>query len=112
MLTLAPLFSVRAFASSSGAEPGPPFLEGEHIVENSSKMVLLDKLLKKLQAAGNRVLIFSQMTRILDILEDFSRYRGYDYVRKQTTHTQSPRALLDRLSPAHSLVFPRVHVFA
>jgi SWI/SNF-related matrix-associated actin-dependent regulator of chromatin subfamily A member 5 len=39
-------------------------------------MKVLDMLLKKLKANGNRVLIFSQMTRVLDILEDFSRYRG------------------------------------
>lgn len=63
------------------AEPGPPYIEGEHLVENSSKMVLLSKLLVKLQANGNRVLIFSQMTRILDILEDFCRMRDYDYCR-------------------------------
>lgn len=35
----------------------------------SGKMVLLDKLLRKLQQQGSRVLIFSQMTRMLDILE-------------------------------------------
>jgi len=49
----------------TGAEPGPPYIEGEHLIENSSKMVLLDKLLKKLKAGGHRVLIFSQMTRIV-----------------------------------------------
>ena len=32
-------------------------------------MVLLDKLLKRLKEQNHRVLIFSQMTRILDILE-------------------------------------------
>lgn len=32
-------------------------------------MVLLDKLLKRLKEKGSRVLLFSQMTRILDILE-------------------------------------------
>jgi SWI/SNF-related matrix-associated actin-dependent regulator of chromatin subfamily A member 5 len=51
------------FSINQGAEPGPPFLTGEHIVENSGKMVLLDKLLPRLQARGSRVLIFSQMTR-------------------------------------------------
>ena len=35
-----------------GAEPGPPFLAGEHLVENSGKMVLLDKLLRKLKERG------------------------------------------------------------
>lgn len=48
---------------------------GEHLVENSGKLVLLDKLLPKLQARGSRVLIFSQMTRALDILEDYALYR-------------------------------------
>jgi SNF2 family DNA or RNA helicase len=43
-----------------GAEPGPPFVDGDHIVFNSGKMVLLDKLLPKLKAGGHRVLIFSQ----------------------------------------------------
>lgn len=65
----------------AGAEPGPPFFEGEHLIENSGKMVLLDKLLKKLKAQGSRVLIFSQMTRLLDILEDYCHYRGFKYCR-------------------------------
>jgi len=34
-------------------------------------MVLLNKLLPKLKEQGSRVLIFCQMTRCLDILEDF-----------------------------------------
>jgi SWI/SNF-related matrix-associated actin-dependent regulator of chromatin subfamily A member 5 len=37
--------------------------------------VLLDKLLVKLQKRDSRVLIFSQMTRMLDILEDYCLYR-------------------------------------
>jgi SWI/SNF-related matrix-associated actin-dependent regulator of chromatin subfamily A member 5 len=35
---------------------------------------VLDKLLEKAKAEGNRVLIFSQMTRMLDILEDYCGY--------------------------------------
>ncbi|EIE25592.1 hypothetical protein COCSUDRAFT_46779 [Coccomyxa subellipsoidea C-169] len=64
-----------------GAEPGPPYTTGEHLVENSGKLVLLDKLLPKLQSRDSRVLIFSQMTRLLDILEDYCLYRGYKYCR-------------------------------
>lgn len=41
------------------------------MVQASGKMVLIDKLLAKLHADGHKVLIFSQMTRCLDILEDF-----------------------------------------
>ncbi|GMH56592.1 hypothetical protein TrST_g9056 [Triparma strigata] len=54
---------------------------GEHLVENCGKMVLLDKLLKKLKEKGHRVLIFTQMTRVLDILEDFMHMRQYQYCR-------------------------------
>lgn len=59
-----------------GAEPGPPFTTDEHLVENAGKMVILDKLLKSMQAKGSRVLIFSQMSRVLDILEDYCQFRG------------------------------------
>eukprot|EP00467_Chlorarachnion_reptans_P021794 CAMPEP_0114518300 /NCGR_PEP_ID=MMETSP0109-20121206/18371_1 /TAXON_ID=29199 /ORGANISM="Chlorarachnion reptans, Strain CCCM449" /LENGTH=1140 /DNA_ID=CAMNT_0001698913 /DNA_START=129 /DNA_END=3552 /DNA_ORIENTATION=- len=64
-----------------GAEEGPPYFEGEHIVNNCGKMILLDKLLKRLKENGSRVLIFSTMTRMLDILEDYCRYRRYKYCR-------------------------------
>lgn len=64
-----------------GAEPGPPFMDGPHLWENAGKLVLLKKLLPKLQAQGSRVLIFSQMTRMLDILEDYMRLSAYDYCR-------------------------------
>ena len=64
-----------------GAEPGPPFTTDMHLIENAGKMVLLDKLLPKLQEKGSRVLVFSQMTRLLDILEDYMLFRGYKYCR-------------------------------
>ncbi|XP_075516542.1 putative chromatin-remodeling complex ATPase chain [Primulina tabacum] len=64
-----------------GAEPGPPYTTGEHLIENAGKMVLLDKLLPKLKERDSRVLIFSQMTRLLDILEDYLLYRRYYYCR-------------------------------
>lgn len=54
---------------------------GEHLYANCGKMVLLDKLLGKMFARGHRVLIFSQMTRMLDILEDYMISRGYLYCR-------------------------------
>lgn len=71
-----------------GAEPGPPYTTDVHLLENSGKMIILEKLLKKLQEQGSRVLIFSQMTRMLDILEDYCHWRGYNYCRLdgQTPH--------------------------
>jgi SNF2 family DNA or RNA helicase len=41
------------------------------MIEASGKLQLLDKLLIKLKADNHRVLIFSQMKRVLDILEDY-----------------------------------------
>ncbi|KAI5805817.1 SNF2 family N-terminal domain-containing protein [Geopyxis carbonaria] len=64
-----------------GAEPGPPYTTDEHLVFNSGKMVILDKLLKKMKVQGSRVLIFSQMSRQLDILEDYCVFRDYQYCR-------------------------------
>lgn len=64
-----------------GAEPGPPFTTDEHLVENSGKLVVLDKLLKKVKEQGSRVLIFSQMSRQLDIMEDYCYLREFDYCR-------------------------------
>jgi SWI/SNF-related matrix-associated actin-dependent regulator of chromatin subfamily A member 5 len=44
-------------------------------------MVILDKLLKNMKEKGSRVLIFSQMSRMLDILEDYCLFRGYSTYR-------------------------------
>lgn len=57
----------------------PPL--GEHLVENCGKLQLLDKLLARLKKDDHRVLIFSQMTRMLDILEDYMVMRRYEYCR-------------------------------
>ena len=54
---------------------------GDHLITNCGKMVLLDKLLHKMRERDHRVLIFSQMTRMLDILEDYLCMQGYPYCR-------------------------------
>ena len=64
-----------------GAEPGPPYTTDEHIIDNASKLSVLDKLLPKLQEQGSRVLIFTQMARVLDILEDYCWFRNHSYCR-------------------------------
>lgn len=51
------------------------------LIQSSGKMVLVDKLLPKLKAGGHRVLIFSQMVRCLDILEDYLVYKKYPFER-------------------------------
>jgi SNF2 family DNA or RNA helicase len=69
------------------------------LVDCSGKFVLLDKLLPKLQAQGHRVLIFSQMMRLLDILEDYVQHRGYGYERIDGSVTgQKRQSAIDRYS--------------
>ncbi|XP_037928102.1 uncharacterized protein LOC119662531 isoform X10 [Teleopsis dalmanni] len=53
----------------------------KNLIQSAGKMVLIDKLLPKLKANGHRVLIFSQMVRCLDILEDYLVYRKYPFER-------------------------------
>lgn len=80
-----------------GAEPGPPYTTDEHLVQNCGKMQVLDGLLTRLKAAGSRVLLFSQMSRALDILEDYCVFRGYAYCRidGQTAHEERIQAIED-----------------
>ncbi|CAI5705893.1 unnamed protein product [Peronospora effusa] len=51
------------------------------IVRSSGKFELLDRMLPKLKAAGHRVLMFSQMTQLMHVLEDYFNYRGFRYLR-------------------------------
>ena len=53
----------------------------ESLIRSSGKFLLLDSMLPKLKAAGHRVLLFSQMTALMDLLEDFFRYRSYEFLR-------------------------------
>ncbi|KAK8983078.1 hypothetical protein V6N11_057836 [Hibiscus sabdariffa] len=63
-----------------GIEP-EPYEEGEHLVQASGKLMVLDQLLQKLYDSGHRVLLFAQMTHTLDILQDFLELRKYSYER-------------------------------
>ncbi|PRP88087.1 chromodomain-helicase-DNA-binding protein 5 [Planoprotostelium fungivorum] len=51
------------------------------MIEASGKLWLLDRMLEKLKAGGHRVLIFSQMTKMLDILEDYLHHKKWKYAR-------------------------------
>ncbi|KAF2272566.1 uncharacterized protein EI97DRAFT_452925 [Westerdykella ornata] len=55
------------------------------LITTSGKMMLLDRLLAKLKADGHRVLIFSQMVHMLDILSDYLRLRNYPFQRLDGT---------------------------
>ncbi|XP_060692950.1 chromodomain-helicase-DNA-binding protein 1 isoform X3 [Hemiscyllium ocellatum] len=53
----------------------------QHLIRNSGKLILLDKLLCRLKERGHRVLIFSQMVRMLDILAEYLKCRQFCFQR-------------------------------
>ena len=57
----------------------------------SGKMVVVDSLLKLWKSQGHKVLVFSQLKAMLDILEIFVRGRGYTYQRISWTTPNSSR---------------------
>ncbi|KAL1642115.1 putative DNA helicase ino80 [Diplodia intermedia] len=50
-------------------------------VTDSGKLAMLDKLLRKLKEEGHRVLLYFQMTRMIDLMEEYLTYRNYKYCR-------------------------------
>jgi chromodomain-helicase-DNA-binding protein 1 len=61
------------------------------LIASSGKMMLLDQLLTKLKRDNHRVLIFSQMVKMLDILGDYLQLRGYQFQRLDGTIAAGPR---------------------
>jgi chromodomain-helicase-DNA-binding protein 1 len=53
----------------------------DKIILSSGKLVILDKLLVRLRETKHRVLIFSQMVRMLDILAEYLSLRGFQFQR-------------------------------
>ena len=51
----------------------------------SGKLQTLDRLLRQLKTEDHRVLIFTQMTRMLDVFEAFLNYHGHIYLRLDGT---------------------------
>lgn len=63
------------------------------------KLQALDKLLRKLQAGGHRALVFTQMTKVLDILEQFLNIHGHKYLRLDgSTKVEQRQILCDRFN--------------
>ena len=55
--------------------------EMRRFVTDSGKLATLDKLLAELKAGGHRVLLYFQMTRMMDLIEEYLTYRQYKYLR-------------------------------
>lgn len=78
----------------------------ENIVRSSGKFELLDRLLPKLHRAGHRVLLFSQMTKLMTILGDYLMLKGYQFLRLDgTTNTGDRGELLKKFNAPDSPYF-------
>lgn len=63
------------------------------------KLQVLDRLLRKLQSGGHRALIFTQMTKVLDLLEQFLNIHGHKYLRLDgATKVEQRQILTDRFN--------------
>ncbi|XP_066145603.1 chromodomain-helicase-DNA-binding protein Mi-2 homolog isoform X2 [Euwallacea fornicatus] len=94
----------------AAAEEAPLGAHGQydiqHLTKAAGKLVLLSKMLRILKEQGHRVLIFSQMTKMLDILEDFLDGEGYKYERIDGAITGSQRQeAIDRFNAPGAVQF-------
>ncbi|RNA24823.1 PHOTOPERIOD-INDEPENDENT EARLY FLOWERING 1-like isoform X1, partial [Brachionus plicatilis] len=63
------------------------------------KLQKLDSLLRQLYSGEHRVLLFTQMTRMLDVLENFLNYHGYKYLRLDgATSIEQRQVLMERFN--------------
>lgn len=55
--------------------------EAKRLIYDSAKLARLDSLLHELKAGDHRVLIYFQMTRMMDLMEEYLIYRQFKYLR-------------------------------
>ncbi|KAL6553158.1 hypothetical protein OROGR_007000 [Orobanche gracilis] len=88
----------------AGAEFGCPYTTHEHLINTAGKMILLDKLPPLLK--DSKVILFSQMRRQLDIIEDYFNFRDYKYCRLDGNIVGDDHASIKALNaPSEKLVF-------
>ena len=64
-----------------GVEPEDSAEFGDHLITNSGKMIFLDKLVEKVKAQGDQMIIFSNFTTMLSIVEDYCELKQVPYCR-------------------------------
>ncbi|KAK6088400.1 Chromatin structure-remodeling complex subunit snf21 [Seiridium cupressi] len=70
----------------------PTSTSNDLLWRTAGKFELLDRILPKYKASGHRVLMFFQMTAIMDIMEDFLRFRGIQFMRLDGTTKSEDRS--------------------
>ena len=78
------------FAGTDVPEEGVPV---DELVEASGKLAVLDRMLSRLKDAGHRVVLFSQFTSMLDILQDYLSLKGYGYARLDGSTNRVQRSI-------------------
>lgn len=90
-----PGFSPAGIISSSTTEqlPFPPMQVPQlrKLILDSGKLAKLDTLLSELKAGGHRVLLYFQMTRMIDLMEEYLAFRQHKYLRLDGSSTISER---------------------
>lgn len=81
-------------------------VQGPDLYRAAGKFELLDRTLPKLRMSGHRVLMFCQMTKLMDIMEDYLKWRDIKYLRLDgTTKSEDRGALLKLFNQPNSEYF-------
>ncbi|KZW04148.1 hypothetical protein EXIGLDRAFT_737823 [Exidia glandulosa HHB12029] len=90
------------------------YVVNEELVDASGKMMMLERLLEELFKRGHRVLLFSQFTTMLDIIEDWAvEYKHWDVCRIDgSTAPDARRAQMDRFNGAKEGKDPRLFLLS
>ena len=99
-------FLIKGVVEAEGLEGADNATWLDNLIAASGKMLLLDKLLPHLREQGHRVLLFSQFTMLLDLIEEYVELRGFSYERLDGSVTGDKRqAAIDRYCAPDSDTF-------
>ena len=80
-----PSIPYKGLLANSSYDQIPPSVmqvpEAKRLIYDSAKLAKLDALLHELKAGDHRVLVYFQMTRMMDLMEEYLIYRQYKYLR-------------------------------
>jgi superfamily II DNA/RNA helicase len=81
--------------------PSTAYFTKDFVVRSCGKLWVLDRILVKMHQAGHRVLLFSTMTKLLDIMEEYLQWRRLLYRRIDGTTSLEEReaAIVDFNAP-------------
>ncbi|KAF5356342.1 hypothetical protein D9756_003876 [Leucocoprinus leucothites] len=79
--SLPPIGLVGISSQSQIPEPKMQVPEAKRLIYDSAKLARLDSLLHELKEGGHRVLVYFQMTRMMDLMEEYLIYRQFKYLR-------------------------------